>query len=902
MVNQEDFLCQMLHHGAAASSSPKSVELIPSTTSSPTSHHDIEIVYSSDSILNIARSATIQPGEDGKKETMWNVHQTLRTSTKASMTNSNAVSTVTARREITCVSLLHTRNLDVELGDTTVLLCGFSDGTITSWFRSAHTWKERILVNDCDKEYGRSITDVGGMLLEDGKSIIAVSCSSGGADYHEAKDNSLWSKISLIQTPASVVRFHTLQSRRTLLLIGTAAPRYNKIHIYIYEAYQCPTYCGSLPGHEDWISCFDWTHTTTLDYLASGSQDARIRLWKFETKDAQSAARVPKQPEVDAGISDEDSRDEEDNMEEGESRMEIFHDGCSTSVYLEALLIGHEESVTSVSWHPAPKPIYGQDLILFSSSMDRTILVWGEHESGIWTPISRVGTAGGILGGSVGSSLLGFLNVKIEPVNGSWLLGHGYGGALHIFSPDFTKCESLQDCTTSVEERASLVPWRAMSCVTGHFDSVTDLCWEAENGSYLITVSNDQTCRLWVSVPADGEEVWIELARPQVHGYGINTVTSLSTANHRHMLITGADEKEIRSFDATAGFIRCLDMVSSECQDVEDPVQRVERAFIPSLGLSNKATAADGAEEDTSIDFSKSGSKLPLERDLGSVSLWPEVGKLYGHTSEIIRLTSTLEARSFKCNNMPVHSDVLVASSAKARDVDTACIRIWDVKENRCLQMLAGGHKSTVVALCFSPDGQFLVSSGKDRRLCLWERQRGPETGLYGLFDLSVAIDSSHKRIVWGAHFCPHNSSMLATCSRDGSVKIWHICTSDTGNKDLKEVFQFHAKTLSITSKAESVTAVAFAPCKLREDALLSIGLENGFIELWKVPRLEESDLLPEFVHAVPPHQCHASTVNKIAWRPLPRDSSSETLLFATCSSDNGCRIFKVSSSSLNRP
>eukprot|EP00526_Cylindrotheca_closterium_P018972 CAMPEP_0113611662 /NCGR_PEP_ID=MMETSP0017_2-20120614/5680_1 /TAXON_ID=2856 /ORGANISM="Cylindrotheca closterium" /LENGTH=870 /DNA_ID=CAMNT_0000520633 /DNA_START=18 /DNA_END=2627 /DNA_ORIENTATION=+ /assembly_acc=CAM_ASM_000147 len=870
MVGENSISCQMLHHGAAASSSSKAVVLIPSTESlSSSPAKESEIVYSSDSILNIARPATIQLSGNDNKETIWNVYETLRTSTKANMTSSNAVSTVTARREITCVSLVHTPKLDGAVNDPTVLLCGFSDGTLTSWLRSSNAWKERILVNDCDKEYGRSITDVGGMLLEDGTSVIAVSCSSGGADYHEFGNNSSSSKFSLVQIPTNVVKFQTLQSKTTLLLIGTAAPRYNKIHIYRSGSQQRPTYCGSLAGHEDWITCFDWSHTTALDYLASGSQDGRIRLWKFEAKHTESPPRV--QPDLAGDLSDGESRaEEQDDLEEGESRLEIFHDTRVTSVYLEALLIGHEEPVTSVSWHPCPKSIYGQDLILISSSMDRTILVWGEHESGIWTPISRVGSAGGILGGSVGSSLLGFLNTQIEPVNGTWLLGHGYGGALHIFYPDLSQGESVMDGTLSVEERASLVPWKAMSCVTGHFDGITDLCWEAEFGSYLITVSNDQTCRIWAPSQADCGEAWIEIARPLVHGYGINAVTSLSTSDHRHMLISGSDEKEIRAFDATAGFVKRLDMVSPEDSNEEDSVQRVERAFIPSLGLSNKATAADGAEEDTSMGFSKSGSKLPLERDLGSVSLWPEVGKLYGHTSEVARLTSTLEARSCKVNDSSVHADVLVASSAKARDVETACIRIWDVKENRCLQVLAGGHKSTVVALSFSPDGQYLVSSGKDRRLCLWEKksQDSQESGSQDLFSLCAAIDSSHKRIVWGAHFCPYKSSTFATCSRDGSVKIWNTCTSDTGNTEIEEVFQFNPTTLSANNKPESVTTVAFAPCQLKGGALLALGLENGLIELWKVPIVEGrgSELLPEFLHSIPPQQCHASTVKKIAW------------------------------------
>ena len=115
----------------------------------------------------------------------------------------------------------------------------------------------------------------------------------------------------------------------------------------------------------------------------------------------------------------------------------------------------------------------------------------------------------------------------------------------------------------------------------------------------------------------------------------------------------------------------------------------------------------------------------------------------------------------------------------------------------------------------------------------------------------------------------------------------------------MNEVFQFDPTTLSANNKPESVTTVAFAPCQLKGNALLALGLENGFIELWKVPIVEgsESALLPEFLHSLPPNQCHASTVKKIAWRPFRDDSSKGNLVFATCSSDNGCRIFEVSSS-----
>ena len=55
---------------------------------------------------------------------------------------------------------------------------------------------------------------------------------------------------------------------------------------------------------------------------------------------------------------------------------------------------------------------------------------------GIWMPLTHVGSAEGILGGLVGSTLLGYLATTMEPTNGSFLLGHVYGGGLHVWNLD----------------------------------------------------------------------------------------------------------------------------------------------------------------------------------------------------------------------------------------------------------------------------------------------------------------------------------------------------------------------------------------------------------------------------------------------------------------------------------
>ena len=132
--------------------------------------------------------------------------------------------------------------------------------------------------------------------------------------------------------------------------------------------------------------------------------------------------------------------------------------------------------------------------------MDRTLLIWSPF-TGVWTPLTRVGSAGGILGGSIGSTLLGFVDAAVEPVTGESLVGHAFGGALYVWSVEQeTNIGGVEEL--SLEDLALRNKWNAMPCVTGHFKSVTDLCWEAERGDYLLTVSADQTCRLWAPIPA----------------------------------------------------------------------------------------------------------------------------------------------------------------------------------------------------------------------------------------------------------------------------------------------------------------------------------------------------------------------------------------------------------------
>lgn len=148
-----------------------------------------------------------------------------------------------------------------------------------------------------------------------------------------------------------------------------------------------------------------------------------------------------------------------------------------------------------------------------------------------------------------------------------------------------------------------------------------------------------------------------------------------------------------------------------------------------------------------------------------------------------------------------------------------------------------------------------------------------------------LARQEGHKRIIWSCSWNPHGHE-FATGSRDKTVKIWAVEKESSSVRQLMTLPQF----------TSSVTALSWAGLPHeRNKGVLAVGMENGQIELWNLS-YNRQDVAPGSAAAllvrVDPFKCHASTVNRLAWRKTEEDNKS--LQLASCGGDNCVRVFDV--------
>lgn len=741
------------------------------------------------------------------------------------------------------------------LQKTDILFSGDITGTVNIW--KYQTDGFRLLQSL--KPTKDSISCIG-FTKNDSKCLDFIIGDSKGFVYYYQfnREEHLFTELCNFELPygyyAMVMNIIKISDNERIILCGGSKPVINVLSVNISES--LIDLKLSLPGHDDWVRTIDSVEIETIMetvddityprrniIFASGSLDRIIRLWKLTIKDSNTPVYV--------------ETNKLKLLTSKEYKFETLnHRYC---IFLDAILMGHDDWVSEVSWKGDTNK--EEELMLLSSGADSSVMIWqADKSTGVWFPEVRLGelaikgasTATGSSGGFYSSKWIINKELNIEII-----LTNGKTGSF--------RCWTKQGDETFFQTKTTL---------NGPMKPISDISW-SKGGDYLLVTSYDQTTRLYCK-PKNSYK-WFEFGRPQIHGFDMITVKSISDTR----FISAGDEKIIRVFDMPKSIASMLNKfcgIESLGEEQLNGEKLPEYASVPVLGLSNKSEndkpegVEDGDDGEDDGGYKGDGIKEiiepPIEDILQRHTLWPEIEKLYGH--------------GFEITTVDVSNDGKIISSACRSNVSRhSVIRNFNSETWLECEDKLSAHDLTITRLRYSLNDEdnkdeYLLSVSRDRKFSLWKRLGGEN------FELIKIMEKAHSRIIWDCAWVNFGEVIsFLTCSRDKEVKLWKM------DNESKEVKNYGSIKFEI-----AVTAIDSVKINNNGIFKVIIGLDNGKIFIYRVD-VNKNEF--EEIEAIENRDLPGDSISRISIsnKVEVEESGEIKHIVAIGSKDNSLRIMK---------
>ena len=303
-----------------------------------------------------------------------------------------------------------------------------------------------------------------------------------------------------------------------------------------------------------------------------------------------------------------------------------------------------------------------------------------------------------------------------------------------------------------------------LTILTGHNKRVSSLVFSSD-GQQIISGSYDGTVKIWNARSGDVIKTLIGYA----HG-----VESVSSSPDSKRIISGGYDATLKVWDAT------------------------NATELATLEVNSRSKVSAGSIY--AIDFSGDGSLIAAGGGNGIIKIWnasalEELLTYTGHKSMVLSLIFSPDRKH------------IVSSS-----IDRT-IKIWDSYSKKELRTI----KTQSYCKCITVNSDGLQIAGGDSNLIkVWETNTGKE----------LAILEGHRASVNALSFSPDDKK-IASCSDDGTVKIWDAITGDV----LQTLRHGAIGELGIQP---TYTTVAFSP----DGKSIATGSTDNQIKIWDVSKL----------------------------------------------------------------